>query len=370
MSIRPGRAKGPWVGLGGSGGASTFLALTDTPASYAGSGLYVVRVNFGETALEFVDGSTLFSGVEGQAINIDVLSDGTNEVSNGQPYIDDDFTASVLKPFWENTQMFTSGDWQFSAANDRLEGIAQNNARDIFREGVEGDYDIAFKYAHGGTTSVGPQTEGESIQCRLVYIPASNEITWVVSGESNITVSKTYAADFTFWLRIKRERGTISAYYKESDNDPWTLINSVDKEQGTHVTFYQDSATGGYIYRAILHDSEYGVRTRATSEKVIALTDAASIAVDASKGNIFDVTLGGNRTLSNPTGGIDGQKIMLRVRQDGTGSRTLSFDTKYRFSSALPSPTLSTAADALDYLGFIYNQADDQWDYIAQVFGF
>lgn len=370
MGIRPGRAKGPWVGLSGSGGASTFLALTDTPANYTGSGLYVVRVDSGESALEFVDASTLFSGVEGQAINVDTLSDGTREISHGQPNINDDFSAASLKPFWENTEMFTSGDWQFSAANDRLEGIAENNTRDVFREGVEGDYDIAFKYAHGGATSIGPQTEGNSVQCRLVYVPSSNNISWEVTGESDITVSKTYASDFTFWLRIKREGGTISAYYKEADNDPWTVIDSIAKDQGTHVSFYQDTASSGYIYRAVLHDSEYGIRTRAVSEKVISLTDASNISIDVSKGNIFDVTLGGDRTLSNPVNPVDGQKIMLRVRQDATGSRTLSFDAKYRFSTDLPSPTLSTGANALDYLGFIYNEADDRWDYIAQVFGF
>lgn len=38
---------------GGGGGATTFLALTDTPASYAGAAAKVVRVNAGETALEF-----------------------------------------------------------------------------------------------------------------------------------------------------------------------------------------------------------------------------------------------------------------------------------------------------------------------------
>ena len=35
------------------GGASTFLALTDTPNSYLGNALKAVRVNAGENALEF-----------------------------------------------------------------------------------------------------------------------------------------------------------------------------------------------------------------------------------------------------------------------------------------------------------------------------
>ncbi len=38
---------------GGGGGATTFLELTDTPATYAGQALKTVRVNAGETALEF-----------------------------------------------------------------------------------------------------------------------------------------------------------------------------------------------------------------------------------------------------------------------------------------------------------------------------
>lgn len=38
----------------GGGGATTFLGLTDTPATYSGKTLYAVRVNAAETALEFV----------------------------------------------------------------------------------------------------------------------------------------------------------------------------------------------------------------------------------------------------------------------------------------------------------------------------
>ncbi|MHA2070097.1 MAG: hypothetical protein ACXABY_37500, partial [Candidatus Thorarchaeota archaeon] len=40
--------------------ATTFLGLTDTPAAYSGSGGEYVRVNAGETALEFVAGGIDF----------------------------------------------------------------------------------------------------------------------------------------------------------------------------------------------------------------------------------------------------------------------------------------------------------------------
>lgn len=41
------------VAGGGGGGATTFLGLTDTPASYVGQTLKLLRVNAGETAVEF-----------------------------------------------------------------------------------------------------------------------------------------------------------------------------------------------------------------------------------------------------------------------------------------------------------------------------
>ena len=44
---------GAWANLG-AGGATTFLALTDTPAAYTAAGGYLVRVNTGANALEFV----------------------------------------------------------------------------------------------------------------------------------------------------------------------------------------------------------------------------------------------------------------------------------------------------------------------------
>ena len=97
-----------------------------------------------------------------------------------------------------------------------------------------------------------------------------------------------------------------------------------------------------------------------------ALTDAATVAVDASLAKVYAVTLGGNRTLGNPTGApIDGQLMEVRVRQDGTGSRTLAYDTQYRFGSDVTSPTLTTTAAKSDYLLFQFCSADTKWDCIA-----
>lgn len=108
----------------------------------------------------------------------------------------------------------------------------------------------------------------------------------------------------------------------------------------------------------------------AKAEPYFALTDGATINTDAARGNQFSVTLGGNRTLANPTNAVDGQKIIYRIKQDGTGGRTLTWGSNFRFSTSLPSPTLSTGASKVDYIGFVYNATDGKWDCLAQNIGF
>lgn len=44
-----------WIVVGSSGGAETFIELSDTPATFTGQALKGMRVNTGETAVEFVD---------------------------------------------------------------------------------------------------------------------------------------------------------------------------------------------------------------------------------------------------------------------------------------------------------------------------
>ena len=84
---------------------------------------------------------------------------------------------------------------------------------------------------------------------------------------------------------------------------------------------------------------------------ITTLTDAATIAVDMDDNNNFKVTLGGNRTLGNPSNVVEGQTGFIEVIQDGTGSRTLSFSSNYRFVGGT-APTLTTTASAKDVLAY------------------
>jgi hypothetical protein len=85
---------------------------------------------------------------------------------------------------------------------------------------------------------------------------------------------------------------------------------------------------------------------------ITALTDAATIAVDFADSNNFSVTLGGGRTLGNPTNQVAGQSGSLFVVQDGSGSRTLAYSSDWEFAGGT-APTLSTAASAVDRIDYI-----------------
>lgn len=81
----------------------------------------------------------------------------------------------------------------------------------------------------------------------------------------------------------------------------------------------------------------------------VTLTDAATIAVDMSTFINAVVTLGGNRTLGNPTNEKVGQTGYIRIVQDGTGSRTLAYGTDWEFAGGT-APVLTTTAAAQDLL--------------------
>ena len=89
---------------------------------------------------------------------------------------------------------------------------------------------------------------------------------------------------------------------------------------------------------------------------VSALTDGATITPDFAVANNFSVTLGGNRTLANPSNQTAGQSGTIIITQDGTGSRTLAYGSNYKFPGGT-APTLTTTIGAVDALAYYVESA-------------
>jgi hypothetical protein len=96
-------------------------------------------------------------------------------------------------------------------------------------------------------------------------------------------------------------------------------------------------------FTGTIDDSQAAIRSQT-------LTDAATITWNTTLGTVATVTLGGNRTISNPTNLRVGT-YMLIVKQDATGSRTLTWGTAYKFPAGVK-PTLTTTANAIDLISF------------------
>jgi hypothetical protein len=84
------------------------------------------------------------------------------------------------------------------------------------------------------------------------------------------------------------------------------------------------------------------------------LTDASTISWNVYTSPVAKVTLGANRTLGAATGAQTGQFVSLLIIQDGTGSRTVTFNAVYEFKDDT-APTLTTTAAKGDLFVFRYN---------------
>ena len=81
------------------------------------------------------------------------------------------------------------------------------------------------------------------------------------------------------------------------------------------------------------------------------LSDGSTINWDTSLGQVAYITLGGNRTMAAPTNLKVGTYI-LHVVQDGSGSRTISWNSVFKWPAGV-APVLSTGAGRRDIISFV-----------------
>jgi hypothetical protein len=140
-------------------------------------------------------------------------------------------------------------------------------------------------------------------------------------------------------------------------------------QNAAHDENYLEGVTNGAV--SLYHNNVVKIATSATGISVTgnvvysggsltaeaALIDGSTVSWDVTASPVAKVTLGGNRTLAlpdNPLG--SGQYASLLVIQDGTGSRTLTWNEAYEFKDDT-APTLTTTASKGDLFTFRYNGA-------------
>jgi len=91
--------------------------------------------------------------------------------------------------------------------------------------------------------------------------------------------------------------------------------------------------------------------TKQQNTSNVTLTDGANIDWDLSLAQVATVTLGGTRTFNAPTNMVNGGFYALAVYQDGTGGRTLTWNSVFKWNVGT-APTLSGTAGAKDFFVF------------------
>jgi hypothetical protein len=125
-----------------------------------------------------------------------------------------------------------------------------------------------------------------------------------------------------------------------------STLTGIIKGSGTSAL---TTATAGTDYAGIDTAQTF---TKGQRGEITTLTDGATVTPDMADSNNFTLTLGGNRTLANPSNLTAGQSGSIFLVQDGTGSRTLAYGSEYDFIGGT-APTLSTAANAVDRIDYV-----------------
>ena len=100
---------------------------------------------------------------------------------------------------------------------------------------------------------------------------------------------------------------------------------------------------------------------------VTADSDDTTITFNMNTSNIHSVTLGGNRTLA-VSNVASGQSFIIILKQDGTGSRTVTWWSGIKWAGAA-APTLITTASRWDIFAFLYDGTNYYGSIVGQNFG-
>lgn len=221
---------------------------------------------------------------------------------------------------------------------------------------------------------IGTYTSSGTTLARTTILQSSNSGSAVDLSAGTKDVFVTYPSDKSVAVSSSPNFATVSATSLNAgtltkggaDVATSSTVASLSATLATSISARLPLAGGtitGTVSAADIYVSAVAVGTnsllgknlhieKAAVADIVSLTDAASISISLNDGQNFAVQLGGNRTLESPTNCVPGQVGSIFVIQDGTGSRTLSYGSNWKFVGGT-APTLSTAASSIDRIDYI-----------------
>ena len=169
-----------------------------------------------------------------------------------------------------------------------------------------------------------------------------------VSGWANSTMSALdtavsgWAAQTIINSGVAVSGWADSTFIKTDTNTTYTAGSGLTLV-GTE--FNVSSLGGSGSFEGLIVDK--AIKTKINTE-----ADGGTITFDMNESNTHMTTLGGTRTLA-VSNVASGQKFMLRLKQDSTGSRTVNWFSTIYWAEGGTAPTLTTTANKADLFGFL-----------------
>lgn len=215
-------------------------------------------------------------------------------------------------------------------------------------------------------------SNGQSAVFNSVYIASSTlPVARGGTGLTSISQGDTFYGSATNVISALPKSTTATQYLSNtgtSNNPAWAAVSLTNGVTGILPSANGGAGTingivksnGAGLTSLAIAGTDYvstSVATAFTAQQNFALTslvDGASISWDLSANQVSQVTLGGNRTLANPTNQAAGGTYILTVIQDSSGSRTLAYGANYKWPGGV-APVLSAGSGAVDILTFVSN---------------
>lgn len=236
-----------------------------------------------------------------------------------------------------STNLFVAGNTTIGGALNINGGINLGDAAtDLLT--VTGRATIGQNLTVSGNTTLGAANKLISTTGLLAHTGrATISTNLAVSGNSTVTGLLTASGRATVGTNLTVSGNTvIGAANKTANVTGWFGVAG-------RATVSTNLFVGG-------NTTLNGTTTDKSNALSQTLTDGATINWDTALGRVATVTLGGNRTIAAATNQKVGTYI-LRVVQDGTGGRTLTWNGNYKWT-AQTAPVLSTAIGAVDIITF------------------
>lgn len=223
--------------------------------------------------------------------------------------------------------------------------------------GLSGKADTGHTHTEADVTSLTTDLAGKA---NASHTHAETDITSLESdlagkADTGHTHTETDIASLTTDLAGKANTG-----HTHVETDVTSLTTDLAGKASTSHTHDESDITTGTIPAA---------RLPVVRDVPVALTDTGTIAVDASLGNFFRLTLtAGGHVMGTPSNPTDGQRILFEIVSGGALSFTWA--GTYVWGSDITVPALSQTAGTVDYVGFIYNAAAGKWRGLAYARGY